>query len=253
MVYNSLTEAPRNLKEGMDWLLALKGTDAEANLKAMGAALYDLLADTPVGFKEVPALEKVKPISKKFLEKGELKDYSHVKDLLKRYEQPMNKTDWLWYKRHTSYHPSDYINIIGFFRLNPEKIAKKLGDVVSGCEKFLEDVKIPDQYKSAYSSKATWEASCSKKPEACAAVLAGIAPMLYAGLQSLLDADKSAEKKGPGSKAATHLGEIMKAIGYVKPECREDLTAPDVHKALRGVDKHVVYTLYDISGMWAFY
>ncbi|GBE61304.1 hypothetical protein, conserved [Babesia ovata] len=231
MVYNSLTEAPRNLKEGMDWFLALKGTDAEANLKAMGAALYDLLADTPVGFKEVPALEKVKPISKKFLEKGELKDYSHVKDLLKRYEQPMNKTDWLWYKRHTSYHPSDYINIIGFFRLNPEKIAKKLGDVLESDVGGI----------------------MFEKPEACAAVLAGIAPMLYAGLQSLLDADKSAEKKGPGSKAATHLGEIMKAIGYVKPECRQDLTAPDVHKALRGVDKHVVYTLYDISGMWAFY
>ncbi|CDR95427.1 hypothetical protein BBBOND_0205850 [Babesia bigemina] len=44
MVYTSLTEVPHNLKEGIDWLVALKGTYGENNLKTIVGAIQKFLS-----------------------------------------------------------------------------------------------------------------------------------------------------------------------------------------------------------------
>ncbi|GBE60409.1 hypothetical protein, conserved [Babesia ovata] len=251
MVYDSLAEAPRNLKECIDWLIALKGVDPENNLLPVGAALYDLLADMPVGFTEVPALEKVKLVSKKFLEKPELKDQPLVKGLLDRFANPMSKTG-SFARRGKTLIQSEYENVIQTRDAKPETIAKNLGKVVYACEGFLRSIKVSGQYTSAYSSEATWEASCAKDPEACAVVLVGIAPMLYTGLHALRIASKAATNKFLFD-AKHGLGDVVKAVGYEEPGCRASMSGSDVLKALEGVDKRVLETIYDLAGFWAFY
>ncbi|CDR96712.1 hypothetical protein BBBOND_0306160 [Babesia bigemina] len=268
MVYTSLTEAPHNLKEGIDWLMALKGTDGVKNVKAMSEALYNFLADKPVGKMELPALEEVKLISKDFLGlpqlKGpssvgeilglpQIKGPSPVGDLQKRYETPMDKTSCMWLKRMWTLNESDYDNIVEAWGLTTEDFIYKLGRVMHATEKFLEGVKISDQYESAYSTEATWEASCSEKPEDCAVVLVGMAPMLYAGLLSLKDASQRAAKKGPQSKEETRLREVLEAVGYVETQRNDNLSGSDVLMALSDVDKQLLYILYDFAGYWAFY
>ncbi|GBE59176.1 hypothetical protein, conserved [Babesia ovata] len=253
MVYNSLTEAPHNLKEGIDWLIALKGTDAEKSLAAMGAALYGFLADKPVGKVELPALENVKSISKEFMEKQELKGRWFVKKILRKIKEPIGKSRKELDKHFRRIEESDYKNIVMSKCLTAEKITQKLGKVVDCCEKFLESIKSPKQYDSAYSSEATWNASCAKDPEACAVVLVGIAPMLYAGIRSVWEESKTGPAGWNCSKKDKPMGNILKAVGYVEPECHADMGASYVLRALGGVKVHVLNILYDLAGFWAFY
>ncbi|GBE61042.1 hypothetical protein, conserved [Babesia ovata] len=253
MVYFSLTDAPRNLKESIDWLMALRGADAETNLKALGSAVYDLLADKPVGFTEVPALENVKRISKEFLEQEELKNEPFVKGLLWRFNNRMKKNYYKYFRFVFHIDKSDYENVVRTRGTVPEKIAENLGKVVHGTETFLDDIKNPDKYRSAYSSEATWDNSCSAKPEACAVVFVGIAPMLCAGLRSLRKTSNNASATWSNRYAKKHFGEVMKAVGYKEPECRAKLSGSDVRKALSNVDIRVLEIIYDLAGFWAFY
>ncbi|GBE59106.1 hypothetical protein, conserved [Babesia ovata] len=253
MVYNSLTEAPRNLKEGIDWLMALRGTDAVKNSRSMGAALYNFFSDKLVGFKEVPALEEVKVITKKFLEKPELKDRSYVKGMLKRYNGLMDKNPKKIGDVIKGVEESDYKNVVKARGVKPEDITKSVSEVVHGCEKFLKHIKAPDQYKSAYSSEASWETSCAKDPEACAVVLVGIAPMLYTGILSLWDASNPPVFGCRTPGAAERLRKVLKAVGYAEPESRNSLSRDRVRKALSNMHKNVLDTIYDFAAYWAFY
>ncbi|GBE62456.1 hypothetical protein, conserved [Babesia ovata] len=253
-VYTSLTEAPQNLKEAIDWLIALKGTDPEKNFKAMGAALHKFLADKPVGFTEVPALEKVKSISKEFMEKRELKEQPFVRQLLRRFNKKRNENITLLDRWFESIAESDYANVVEARGVTAKTIGEKLSKAVDGCEKFLENIKNPDQYESAYSPEATWEASCSKDPEACAVILVGIAPMLYTGLRSLKHASADGlNRVWLASYGELQLGEVMKAVGYKQPECGASMSRSDVFKALQSVKYDMLTIFYDLSGFWAFY
>ncbi|GBE58700.1 hypothetical protein, conserved [Babesia ovata] len=253
MVYNSLTEIPRNLKEGIDWLVALRGTGDEDNLKAMGTALYRFMLSKPLGKMELPALEKVKRFSKYFLRKPELEGYPFVKEMLKRYNAPMDKNPKKIGNVIKGIEESDYKNVVKARDTKPEAIARNLGKVVDAYEKFLDDIKIPDQYESAYSSEATWGTSCSEDPEACVVVLVGIAPMLYAGVSALQNAGKASSKYGPGSPADERVGVVVKAAGFDEPACRSSVNGSELRKALGSVDKRVLDILYDLAGFWAFY
>ncbi|CDR94137.1 hypothetical protein BBBOND_0104460 [Babesia bigemina] len=254
MVYTSLTDIPRNLKEGIDWLLAVKGADAEKNLAAMGAALYDFLVDKPVGFTEVPALENVKLISKEFLERQEFKDMWPANELLGRFNNHVKTQNIDHLKYPFPINDSDFSNVVRARRAVPEKIAEDLGRIVDGCESFLEHIVLPEQYLSAYNSEATWKKSCSEKPEDCAVVLVGIAPMLYAGLRSLKVACDNERLGGvPGAKAMSSLGSVLLADGYQEKQWPTAMTPSYVAKALEGVSHEVLVTLYDFAGFWAFY
>ncbi|CDR97877.1 hypothetical protein BBBOND_0403650 [Babesia bigemina] len=253
MVYNTLTEAPRNLKEGIDWLLAVKRNDGENGLLAMGAAVYNFLADKPVGKTEVPALEAVKLISKEFLEQPELRNDQLVKDILEKFIRPMNtKPSWLS-KMFNHVEESDYTNVVVSRGVSPDDIAQDVTEVVNGCEHFLEKIIVLEKYSSAYSSEATWEKSCSEKPEDCAAVFVGIAPMLYAGLGYL----KTSSNAGPfsfmGIKRKTNIGGVLETLGYGESNRRSWLSGPDVTEALQSVNPNMLSTLYELSGFWAFY
>ncbi|GBE59318.1 hypothetical protein, conserved [Babesia ovata] len=221
----------------------------------MGEALYKFLADKPVGKKELPALEKVKSISKGFLEQPALNYIWPANELLRRFNKPLSK-------KHPGFFPrffgvifeSDYENVIQTRGVKPETIAKKLGKVVNGCEQFLENVKLPDQYISAYSSGATWDSSCAKDPEACAVIFVGIAPMLYAGLRSLKN---SCIAQGYCHRSSgltpINLRDVVKAVGYKDPGCRASMSDSEILKALKGMSYKMFITLYDLSGFWAFY
>ncbi|CDR96269.1 hypothetical protein BBBOND_0301730 [Babesia bigemina] len=252
MVYYSLTEAPHNLKEGIDWLIALKGTDAESNIAALGAAVYDFLADKPVGFTKVPVLEEVKQITKEFMEQEQLKDLWPARELLWRFDNSANK--------HSSYlgrnfivDESDHANIITAHGVETKDIAQDLTEVVDGCEKFLTQIKSTDLYVSAYNSEATWEASCSENPEDCAAVFVGIAPMLYAGLRSLRSANNTGALEYIGIKKETNLETILDAMGYEESDLQSDVDRSYILKALRSVNLRMLSTLFNLSGFWAFY
>ncbi|GBE59623.1 hypothetical protein, conserved [Babesia ovata] len=253
MVYKSLTDVPHNLKEGIDWLIALRGTDAESNLKAMGAAVYKFLADKPVGKMELPALEKVKRISKEFVKNPELKNMVPANMMVKRFNTPMNKNLSGYARYISTVRESDYDNVLQTKGLTAETVAENLSDVVDGCEKFLEKIKSPDEYKSAYSSKATWDRSCAKDPEACAVVLVGIAPMLYTGLRCLREASHDDTLPVSPFAPCTGLGYVLRAAGYDGSECCAKISGSYVLKALKGVDKGLLGIIYDLAGFWAFY
>ncbi|CDR95430.1 hypothetical protein BBBOND_0205880 [Babesia bigemina] len=253
MVYTSLTDAPHNFKEAADWLLALKGDDVK-NLKAIGEAVYKFLVDKPVGRINLPALEKVKRISKHFLEQRELRNYWFVEELLKRYNDLISKSPGAWAKYFRVVDESDYKNVVKSKGITAEDIAKNLDRIVNGTEILRDSIKIPDEYQSAYSSEATWESSCAKDPEACATVFVGIAPMLYAGVRSLHTASIAATLNlAPLTRHEYGLRKTMKALGYVEPECRTNMSGLDVGRALRGLYLRRVLTLCDLAGFWAFY
>ncbi|CDR97391.1 hypothetical protein BBBOND_0312940 [Babesia bigemina] len=252
MVYYSLTEVPRNLKEAVDWLIALKGTDAENNLKAMGVALYDFLGNKPVGKMELRGLERVKTISKVFFDREELKDMPYIKEMRQRFEQPMNKSS-LIAKWFLSVAESDYDNVIKSKGLDAGDISEELGGFVDAAEQFLDGVKPEGTYESAYHPNATWETSCTKSPEACARVLVGIAPMLYAGLRLLGHAGVDATLGGPRSAAGKELGNLMSSLGYTDRQRRPEMTGSEVRAALSGMDQDVLGVIYDLAGFWAFY
>ncbi|GBE60332.1 hypothetical protein, conserved [Babesia ovata] len=253
MVYNSLTEAPHNLKEAIDWLIALKGRDADKNLAAMGAALHKFLADKPVGKMKVPALEDVKVITKKFLEKPELKGMWPASELLGRFNKPMDKDYYMLRKIFTRINDSDYKNVVEATDAAAERVKDDVILLVYGCERFLNHMKVPDQYKSAYSPEATWDASCAENPEACAVVLVGIAPMLFTGILSLWDASNPPIFKCRASGVAERLRKVLKAVGYVEPESRNSLGYYKVRKALSNVGYGIWDIVYYFAGFWAFY
>ncbi|CDR95213.1 hypothetical protein BBBOND_0203710 [Babesia bigemina] len=254
MVYNSLTEAPHNVKEGIDWLVALKGDDAEKNLVAMGAALYDFLAEKPVGHTHVPALEKVKRVTKTFMEQEGVKNVWPFKVMLQRFIKPVN-TNPSWFSRlFNAVKESDYKNVVKTRGLTANTIAGQLSKAVDGCERFLDKIKVPDQYESSYSSEATWEASCSKKPEYCAAVLVGIAPMLYTGIRSLLKtSEDEVLRSAPFICGKSRIPTILEALGFKGAGCQDDMSRKYVLKAVGNVNFRMLDTLYDLSGFWAFY
>ncbi|CDR95777.1 hypothetical protein BBBOND_0209300 [Babesia bigemina] len=253
MVYNSLTEAPHNLKEAVDWLIALKGTDAGNNLAALGEAVHKFLADKPVGSMKVAALEEVKLITKEFLKRPALKEMWPAQSVLRRFNEVINKEPKALHRWFGDVYDSDYKNIIQTKGLTPETIAQKLGKAVDGCEKFLDGITIPDQYESAYSSEATWDKSCSEKPEACAVVLVGIAPMFYVGLRSVKVACDDEASGAKGFLTMMSLGSVLLATGYEEKLWRAKLTTSHVSKALKDVSYQVLVTFYDIAGFWAFY
>ncbi|CDR96515.1 hypothetical protein BBBOND_0304190 [Babesia bigemina] len=252
MVADSLTQFPHDLKEGIDWLIALKGTDPENNLKAMGAALYDFLADKPDGTMRMPALEEVKHITREFLEKPEIKYQPFVRGLISRLNEPVDQSTKKSFKGLSMVPKSAYETIIKSRGANPKAIAEKLGKVVDGCENFLKRIAVPDQYKCAYSSKATWAESCAKDPEACAVVLVGIAPMLYSGLRSLQIVSRDAFRQGPNSEASERMEEVLEAVGYKEAEYQSEKGRP-IYKALSGVDLGIFTVLYDVARYWALY
>ncbi|GBE60415.1 hypothetical protein, conserved [Babesia ovata] len=237
-VYNSLTEPPRNVKECMDWLIALKGTDPEKNLKALGNAVYKFLADKPVEFTDVPVLEEVRRISKEFMEQPELKDRWYVKDILEMINGFVNEP------------PGDFAKTMGS---NAVAVAQNIGHVVDGCKFFLQHVKTPGQYRFAYSSQATWDAKSAKEADACAAIFLGIALMLYVGIGSLQNAWLDAHFRRPPFIAYKRMQGVLKALGFVEPDFRANMSVSDVEKALGGVDKRVLIITYDLAGFWAFY
>ncbi|CDR93947.1 hypothetical protein BBBOND_0102740 [Babesia bigemina] len=247
MVYYSLTDAPQNLKEGIDWLVALKGDDAEKNLKAMGEAVHKFLINKPVGKVELPGLEEVKRITKEFLEKPELKDLPYVNDILGKFEGHINKEPSLFAKIFYV-DECDYRNILRARRIKPEDIAQDVTEVVESCEQLMEGMKVPDEYESAYNYRATWDSSCSYNPEACAKVFVGIAPMLFVGIGAMLDA-RYADLPNEAEGAA----KVLQAMGFVEPQCRAGIDASKALNELRGVELNVLDTLYDLSGFWAFY
>ncbi|GBE62090.1 hypothetical protein, conserved [Babesia ovata] len=254
MVYDSLTEAPRNLKEGIDWLMALRGKDGEKNLAAMGAAVYKFLADKPVGFMEVPALDELKSISKKFMEKKELRDLPFVRKLLGKFAWKVSKRVSSFHKKFGSIAESDWENVIETRGVKPEDIAADLAKAVYGCARFLAHIKNPDKYESAYSSNATWDASCAKDPEACAVVLVGVAPMLYTGLRSLKDTSLDIVNRHRPSKCAEfRLGCLIKAVGYEEPGCRTSVSGSVIFKAFGAINRRILTIFYDLAGFWAFY
>ncbi|CDR95179.1 hypothetical protein BBBOND_0203360 [Babesia bigemina] len=252
MVYTSLTEAPHNLKEGIDWLMAVKGDDAGHNLAAMGAAIHKFLVDKPVGYTEVAALEKVKRISKEFLQQEEVTKVPYVNKLLEKFDKPVNKNpDWI--ARTFTLEACDYKNVVKTGGVEPKEISQDVADIVGACEKFLGNIKASDHYESAYSSEATWEASCSKKPEDCAAVFVGIAPMVNAGIRSLRFASHSEAYNWLPFIKTVNLRNVLKALGYDESDSRYKLGAKVVFKALQGVSYRMLQTLYELSGYWAFY
>ncbi|CDR97280.1 hypothetical protein BBBOND_0311830 [Babesia bigemina] len=252
MLLTSLTDVPRNLKEAIDWLMAMKGDNAE-NVDAMSAALHRFLIRYPVGFTEVPALERVKHFSRFFMKKPDIEDQPFVQELIGRYSTRMSKNPKRLPTVSMSIEESDYKNIIKAWGVKPTAIARGLRKVLDGCEKLLDGVKHPSEYVSAYSSEATWEASCSEDPEACAVILVGIAPMLYVGIRSLKDAADDATGYVVFSNAETRFARILECVGYSATENRANLSASDVFKALGGIDGRVMDVIYDLAGFWAFY
>ncbi|CDR95590.1 hypothetical protein BBBOND_0207450 [Babesia bigemina] len=253
MAYHSLSEAPRNVKECIDWLMALKGTDAESNIAALGAALHDFLADKPVGLTVLPALENVKLISREFLEKPELKDQWCVVRVLDKFKEPMDKNPNVFYKFFGTVGESDYQNVVQTHGVDAEAMTAKITQVVDNCEMFLNYVRDGEYYTPSYSSAATWETSCSQDPEACAVVFVGFAPMLYTGLLSLLESSIVACFKWPPFSADKPMGEVLKAVGFEEPGCRSGIKASNVLRAFKYLDEEVFASLYDLAGFWAFY
>ncbi|GBE61773.1 hypothetical protein, conserved [Babesia ovata] len=237
MVYTSLTDAPQDFREGVDWLLAMKGKDAYKNLAAMAEAVHHLFERDTLRSEVLEALKKTQDISQKFLDQEGLKDQLFVKEFLQRLAKPLNK-------------------LPGALADSPDvtstTVTKDLVHVVDRCEKFLKKSKLYKQYEAAYSSEASWEASCAKDPEACAVVLVGIAPMLYAGLRSLQVASAHALENESDSKAKERMGEVLKAVGFKESDCPDSERSSPVHKALRRVDEHVFTVLHNLAGFWVF-
>ncbi|GBE61324.1 hypothetical protein, conserved [Babesia ovata] len=250
MVYNLLTTAPHNLKDAIDWLMAIKGTDS---VDALGEAVHKVLSELPVGFKLLPSIDNMKRITKRFLEQDEIKDQWLVGDLLQRYDTRMTKDPEHIARALERGHKSDCHNIVETRGLKPEDVTTYVRKIVDGCENFLEHVKNPDTYVSTYSENATWDASCSKYPEGCAKVLIGTAPILYAGLQSLWNASTPGLMTWTPFSHEKHLRKVLKAVGYKEPEYRANIGPSDVRNALSGLDGRVLYTIYDIAGFWGYY
>ncbi|GBE60371.1 hypothetical protein, conserved [Babesia ovata] len=253
MIYGSLTDVPTDLKECIDWLIAAKGSDDGNGFKAMAFEVYRFLATQRVGLKRPIALERIKDVSKKFIGQEVLKKRTYADMLLKRYKTPIDREVGKFRKMLNGMKESDFENVIRAKGVTAETFAEKLGKVVDGCETFLESIKTADEYESSYHPDVTWDRSCGKNPEACAMVLVGVAPMLYVGLHSLMDASAPGVLGLKKSNDDKNLEKVLFALGYVEPLCRPNLGCSDIRKALKGVNSTVLSTIYDLAGFWAFY
>ncbi|CDR95098.1 hypothetical protein BBBOND_0202550 [Babesia bigemina] len=253
MVYTSLTYAPRNFREGIDWLVALKRNGFENNLKAISDAVYNFLADKPVGSDKLPIYQYVTLITKEFLEQEELKDRRVVETMLAKFNEPKDQKSDFFVKFFKGISELGGRKFVKHWGINGENIAEKLSKSVDVCETFLKSIQVPGQYKSAYSSKATWEASCSDNPQECAAVFVGIAPMLYAGLTSLKDATAAEVVKSAPDRAKADVENLLNALRYVGPACRASMSPSDVSNALRDFDYDILGTLADLSEFWMYH
>ncbi|CDR94351.1 hypothetical protein BBBOND_0106600 [Babesia bigemina] len=234
MMYLSLTRAPRDLKEAIDWLVALKGDDPKNNLRAISDAIYNLLESDTLGLKMLPALKIIRRISQRFLQKQELQDQVFVRASARKMNKLVDKT------------PGG-VNVPK--NVTPETIANNVTHVVVGAEIFLNDIKDLDEYKSAYSSEATWSNSCSTKPEACAVIFVGIAPILFAGLRYVRDASLAAKLPISKYTGRGRLDDIMKSLGYKDTQYKERITRSDILTALRAVDHQTMATLHDLASI----
>ncbi|CDR96787.1 hypothetical protein BBBOND_0306910 [Babesia bigemina] len=252
MLYNSLTDIPRNLKEGIDWLMAVKGSCDENNWKAMVGAVHHLFSKHSARYQQLPALEKIKSVAKEFLQKPGLRDNVVAKEVLELFDT-LDSAAKTGEKASPYKYYDENGHAIRVKGAKPEYIEQTLRKVVDGCEKFLEDIKRPETYRSAYSSEATWEASCSEKPEDCAVVLVGIAPMLYAGLQSL--SDVAEQDNGWFISVTTYKnpGEVLIPLGYYSSECRADLNGAEIFRIFNSLDEDLFHKTYALAGFDTFY
>ncbi|CDR94452.1 hypothetical protein BBBOND_0107500 [Babesia bigemina] len=251
MVYYSLTEVPRDLREGIDWLLAVKGTDGHG-LKELIAAVYRFLYRQPVGLIRLTPIEDIKRIFKKFLEQRALKDKAFAGAMLKRLKTPMEKNPNATLKVLKGIKDSDHMTL-KTRGVTYDSMANDFNTLVDSLEKFLDDIKNPDQYRSYYSSEATWSDSCSERPEDCAMIFVGIAPILYVGMQAMFDASSNGVVGLKMFRAKDHLERVLFALGYVEPEIRANMSSADLRSALGVMNKAVMNTIYDLAGFWAFY
>ncbi|CDR93734.1 hypothetical protein BBBOND_0100630 [Babesia bigemina] len=228
MAYASLTEAPRNVKEGIDWLIALKGDDAGRNLTSMGLAIYNLLTHKPVGNLNKPAPEKVEEGSEEVEGQSGQESVQSLREM------------------STRALAENLAKLSNNERLAVRIIALKLSHVILACQQFLDDVKDGDRYVSAYGPEATWDVSCAENPEECVSVFVDVAPMLHGGLKALRKASDGKILGIPSAEDTERVQEIMKAFGYNESEERAEMTATHVSEALRGVKK-IFGTLHDIA------
>ncbi|CDR97379.1 hypothetical protein BBBOND_0312820 [Babesia bigemina] len=238
MVYNSLADNPWNLKEAIDWLVALKGTDPSTNFKAMGAALYDFLGQKPIVTRSVTTIEELKRVSYRFIGQKELKHHRSSSVMLERCNGSVEKNT------------GEFADAMGS---KPEKVADNVANVVYACEKFLYALRRHGEHTSAYSSEATWARSCSNDPEACAKIFVGIAPMLYTRLLTLTDASKATNSVWSWFEERQRVVDVLAAGGYTKWDCRHDMSFFDLSKVLSSIKKETFIMLYNIAGVLAFY
>ncbi|CDR96671.1 hypothetical protein BBBOND_0305750 [Babesia bigemina] len=253
MVYSSLKGIPRDFREGVDWILALKGSHPDVTLGMLADAVHRLLVRHPVGYTEIPALEKVKSVAQKFFEQKSFKHDPFAEMLLKRYNARMPKDPMGLAKSLKFYLESDYRNVIAAHDVRPQRIAGRLRRVADACERFLNDIKSADSYRSTYTSRATWDVSCAKDPETCAAIFVGIAPMLFTGLLYLMEADEYASRVERNYEVEKQLEDLLRSLGYGKPECKDRIDGPLFTVAVRDINDTILDTLYDLAGFWAFY
>ncbi|CDR94163.1 hypothetical protein BBBOND_0104720 [Babesia bigemina] len=252
VVYNSLIYVPRNFKEAVDWLIAVRGDDGMKNLKALGAALYDFYAHMSGRFTEVSDLDKVIRVSREFLEQEKLKKRRSVKRILIKLNDRLRKTPDQLAKRIGSAHDTKNEKYLQKKGLTADTIAENLCCVVDACAEFLGRIKNRSHYKSAYSPQATWDASFSAHPETGVVIFVGIAPMLCASISSLNAAVFAAMLRFPPFIAYKRMQELIQALGYVEPECRAGMTASYVGDALEGFEETIIF-LYELAGFWIFY
>ncbi|CDR94099.1 hypothetical protein BBBOND_0104080 [Babesia bigemina] len=251
-VYKSLIYVPRNFKEAVDWLIAVRGDDGMKNLKALGAALYDFYAHMSGRFTEVSDLDKVIRVSREFLEQEKLKKRRSVKRILIKLNDRLRKTPDQLAKDTGSADDTENEKYLQKKGLTADTIAEKLCCVVDACAEFLGRIKNRSHYKSAYSPQATWDASFSAHPETGVVIFVGIAPMLCASISSLNAAVFAAMLRFPPFIAYKRMQELIQALGYVEPECRAGMTASYVGDALEGFEETIIF-LYELAGFWIFY
>ncbi|CDR97811.1 hypothetical protein BBBOND_0402990 [Babesia bigemina] len=249
MVYNSLTNVPRNFKEAIDWLVAVRGDDAKSNVAALCAALFSSLADKTVDKMEMPALEEVKHVTKTFLDQPELANQWFVGGLVKRYNDLINTSPGGLAKYFRVVDESDK-NVVKGKGITAGAIVENLDKVVHGTEIFLDDIKSPGEYESAHSPEAAWSKSCTQKAEDSAAVFVGIAPMLRASMSSLELASFLTKLRLPPFITYKRMQQLIQALGYVKPERRTGMTASYVGRALGGFRYETTNFIFDLAGFW---
>ncbi|CDR95001.1 hypothetical protein BBBOND_0201580 [Babesia bigemina] len=252
VVYNSLAHVPRNFKECIDWLMAVRGDDGMKNLKVLEAALYDFYAHMSGRFTEVSDLDKVIRVSREFLEQEKLKKRRSVKRILIKLNDRLRKTPDQLAKRIGSAHDTKNEKYLQKKGLTADTIAENLCYVVDACAKFLGRIKNRSHYKSAYSPQATWDASFSAHPETGVVIFVGIAPMLCASISSLNAAVFAAMLRFPPFIAYKRMQEMIEALGYVEPQRRAGMTASYVGDALDGFEETIDF-IFDLAGFWAFY